>query len=229
MLLSEKIKAFNRQLKLDADLPEGVSVMNPFEESVQVLEISDRFYDTFYADTRPRKLILGINPGRLGAGSTGIPFTDTKRLESDCGIPFDGLHTHEPSSVFVYEVIRAFGGADIFYEQFFINSICPLGFTIRNKRDREVNYNYYDSKALTEAVKPFILESMQALIGLGMQTDTVYCFGTGKNAKFLQAFNQEHKLFGSIVPLEHPRYVIQYKSRHMQDYVAKFVAAFRED
>ena len=29
---------------------------------------------------------LGINPGRLGAGSTGLPFTDTKRCEGDLGI-----------------------------------------------------------------------------------------------------------------------------------------------
>ena len=223
MSLSNRIKAFNRNLEFDASLPEGIGVMNPFEESEQVVKISEAFYDKFYADDETRHLILGINPGRLGAGSTGIPFTDTKRLESDCGIPFDGLHTHEPSSVFVYEVIRAFGGASAFYKKFFINSVSPLGFTIRNDKGRDVNYNYYDSKALTAATLPFINQSLRKIIDLGVHTDVVYCLGTGKNAKFLNDFNKKEKLFGEIVALEHPRYVVQYKSKKMPEYVSKFV------
>ncbi|MFK7972707.1 MAG: uracil-DNA glycosylase family protein [Bacteroidia bacterium] len=229
MLLSEKIKAFNRQLDFTDALPAGIKVMNPFRESETVLNISDQFYDRFYADERPRHLILGINPGRLGAGATGIPFTDTKRLKSDCNIPFEGLHTHEPSSVFVYEVIRAMGGAEAFYDRFFINSVSPLGFTIRNDKGRDVNYNYYDSKELTKASLPFIRKSMTQLIELGMETDVVYCLGTGKNAKFLIDFNKEAKLFNKVEPLEHPRYVVQYKSKKMPEYVAKFVRILNQD
>lgn len=30
--------------------------------------------------------ILGINPGRFGAGTTGIAFIDPIRLENECGI-----------------------------------------------------------------------------------------------------------------------------------------------
>jgi len=223
MSFSDQIKSFNRQLTFEAKLPDGIQVMNPFSENESVLTISDSFYDKFYDDEKPRHLILGINPGRLGAGVTGIPFTDTKRLETDCGIPFEGLHTHEPSSVFVYEVIRAFGGAKAFYDTFFINSVSPLGFTIRNAKGRDVNYNYYDSKELTEITLPFIKQSMQQLIDLGVHTDTVFCLGTGKNAKFLIDFNRKEKLFEKIVPLEHPRYVVQYKSKMMTEYVTKFV------
>lgn len=59
-------------------------------------------------------LMLGINPGRLGAGSTGICFTDTKRCEADLGFPVEGMRTHEPSSDFFYRVVRAAGGAEAF-------------------------------------------------------------------------------------------------------------------
>src|SRR3569833_2031670 len=103
--------------------------MNPFRENEHALELSTGFYKKFYNDNRQRHLILGINPGRHGAGYTGVPFTDTKRLQSDCGIKYDGKETHEPSSVFVYEMIDAFGGPKEFYSKFYIHSICPLGFT----------------------------------------------------------------------------------------------------
>ncbi len=96
-------------------------------------------------------MILGINPGRFGGGVTGIPFTDPKRVIEKCGLAYSGEMKHEPSSVFVYEMIDAFGGAIKFYEQFYIHSVCPLGFTNINNKGKAINYNYYDSKELTKA------------------------------------------------------------------------------
>lgn len=63
----ERVKAFNRSLGLDAILPPGVAVMNPFRESPLALRISEAFYDKFYHDNERRHLILGINPGRFDA------------------------------------------------------------------------------------------------------------------------------------------------------------------
>src|SRR5580698_2224499 len=133
--------------------------MNPFKENPDVNTLMEQFYKKFYNDDLRRHLILGINPGRFGGGVTGIPFTDSKRLQSACGISYSGRETHEPSSVFVYETIDAFGGAEKFYKSFYINSICPLGFTSMQENGREVNHNYYDSKELTAAVYDFIMES----------------------------------------------------------------------
>jgi hypothetical protein len=62
--------------------------------------------------------------------------------------------------LFIYEMIDAFGGAESFYKQFYINSICPLGFTATNARGKEVNYNYYDSKELIAAVYDFMCDSI---------------------------------------------------------------------
>lgn len=229
MTLADRILQFNNNLHLDAKhLPDGIDVMNPFkgEHAADIADITDRFYHKYYNDNSPRKLILGINPGRLGAGVTGLPFTDTKRLNDDCGIPFTKFSSHEPSSVFVYEVVKAFGGAEQFYSEYYINSICPLGFVKVNEAGKWVNFNYYDRKDLQTAVEPFILKTLKQQIALGLETDTVYCMGSGKNVDFLTRFNEKHRLFGHIIALDHPRFVVQYKQKHMQAYVQRYLDAF---
>ncbi|MGZ4000508.1 MAG: uracil-DNA glycosylase family protein, partial [Mucilaginibacter sp.] len=201
-------------------------IMNPFRESEQTMAISNAFYRKFYSDSNKRHLILGINPGRFGAGLTGIPFTDTKRLVSECHILYDGKISHEPSSVFVYEMIDAFGGVEAFYSKFYINSLCPLGFTIIDEKGKEKNYNYYDSPALQKAVTGYIIENIQTQISLGVETDVCFCFGTGKNENFLRKLNNEHRFFNKIVALEHPRFIMQYKARSKQVYIDKYLSAF---
>ncbi len=224
---ADRIIRFNKNLRFDLKLPKGIQVMNPFTED-GAMKISSLFYKRYYSDDHPRFLILGINPGRFGAGYTGVPFTDTKRLIADCGIEFPGPVTHEPSSVFVYEVIKAMGGAKAFYRNFFIQSICPLGFTIRNDKGRDVNYNYYDSKELQEAVMPFILDSINKILKIGIHRDIVFCFGSGKNLKFIEQLNREYQFFKEIIPLEHPRFIMQYKSKSKQAYIDKYVRSFHQ-
>ncbi|MEN6621920.1 MAG: uracil-DNA glycosylase family protein [Smithella sp.] len=199
--------------------------MNPFKDG-KILSISSSFYKKYYNDNKPRHLILGINPGRFGAGVTGVPFTDTKRLRDKCGLNYSGQETHEPSSVFVYEVIDAYGGVEKFYNAFYINAVCPLGFTISDARGREKNYNYYDSKELTDAVYGFIIDSIKAQIRFGIETDICYCFGTGKNENFLRRINDENAFFKKIIALEHPRYVMQYKAKVKNEYIKKYIEAF---
>ncbi len=131
---AENINQFNKQINFSAKLPDGVRVLNPFKDNKEILPVSEIFYNKFYNDSRKRKLILGINPGRKGAGVTGIPFTDTKRLSEICNIKIESVNTHETSSVFVYDVIEKYGGVKKFYNDFYINSICPLGFIRLNKK-----------------------------------------------------------------------------------------------
>ncbi len=228
MTFAERAVRFNKQLRYTgAQLPKGIRIMNPFKESDQALGISEIFYHKYFNDPLRRHIILGINPGRFGAGLTGIPFTDPKRLISECQIEYRGKTAHEPSSVFVYEMIKAYGGAYAFYKKFYINSICPLGFTYSTGNGREKNYNYYDSKELIHAVQDFITENISKLIDLGIETDTCFCFGTGKNEKFLTKLNQEHHFFKNIVALEHPRFIMQYKNADMDFYIEKYITAFR--
>ena len=223
MSFADKIIEYNLNLALNVSLPEHICVMNPYLNP-SVRSVTEVFYRQFYNDSHPRRLIMGINPGRFGAGVTGIPFTDSARLREKCSIVSDAIHeTKELSSVFVYEVIKAYGGVEAFYGDFYINSVCPLGFTKRNERGREVNYNYYDSPALTEAVYDYIVKNIETLLEMGFETDVCFCLGTGKNVQFLRKLNEKHHFFDKIVALEHPRFVMQYKSKQMAEYVDMYV------
>jgi Domain of unknown function (DUF4918) len=223
---ADNVIAFNREIDFTGILPAGISMMNPFRENKKILPLSSSFYKKYYNDEHTRHLILGINPGRFGGGATGIPFTDTKRLNEKCHIRYPGKETHEPSSVFVYEMINAYGGVAAFYSDFYINSVCPLGFTAVGRHGKEINHNYYDSRELVNAVYDFIIESIQKQISFGIETDICFCFGNGKNEKFLRRLNEEKKFFNRIIALEHPRFVMQYKSKSKQFYIDKYISAF---
>jgi len=207
-------------------LPEGISIMNPYKESAEALRCSSLFFNKYYVDDNKRYFIIGINPGRFGSGLTGVSFTDPKRLEEKCGIKSSLPRTHEPSSEFIYKMIDAYGGVEAFYARFYINSVCPLGFTQTNEKGREVNYNYYDRKDLQEAVYPFIIASLKKQIALGMETKLAFCLGFGKNYGFLQKLNKQYHFFENIVPLEHPRFIKQYKAKYEAEYIAKYLEAF---
>lgn len=225
---ADRIIAFNEQLDFSGTLPTDIRIMNPYKESREALVCSTAFYRKYYSDNEPRHLILGINPGRFGSGMTGVSFTDPKRLVTQCEIPYSGQMTHEPSSEYIYDMINAFGGVQAFYSKFYIHSVCPLGFTIIGKKGNEVNYNYYDKPGLQKAVYPFIIENIKKQIKMGFETDLCFCFGTGKNYAFLAKLNEEMQLFKRIVPLEHPRFIMQYKSKNKQLYIDKYRQAFSE-
>lgn len=222
--LATKIIRFNTQLNLSKKLYKGIQVMNPFQDNPEILHITDAFYHRFYSDFQKRKLIVGINPGRLGAGVTGIPFTDTKRLTDVCNIAIDSVSSHEPSSVFIYEVIEAYGGVKKFYGDYFINSMSPLGFIEKNAKGNWVNCNYYDYPRLFEQTRPFIVSSLKKQIALGIDTSNCIVLGK-KNAKYLKTINTKEKLFDSITVLDHPRYIVQYKSKDKEKYLMEYLMA----
>ena len=227
-MFADSLIQFFRELDFKGSLPDGISVMNPFRGNPEIIPMISQFYNKFYNDNSSRHLILGINPGRFGAGVTGIPFTDSKRLSEKCQLSIPGLNTFETSSVFIYEMIDAFGGVEEFYNKFFISAVCPLGFTSINNKGKSVNYNYYDSRNLTEAVLSFIKSSLIKQIEFGIKRDCCFCLGTGKNFKFLVQLNNEMQIFDRIVPLEHPRFIMQYRSKQKGIYIRKYLEEFRK-
>lgn len=221
---ADKVIAFNRQLHYTGKLPGGFQVMNPYLDNPETLDVMQQFYQKYYSDSDQRRFIIGINPSRHGAGITGVPFTDTKRLESVCGIKMQTAQTHEVSSVFIYDMIAEYGGAAEFYKQFYINSPFPLAI-IREAKDRKwLNANYYDDSALFEMVKDFMIVSLKKHISLGLDTSEVFVLGK-KNAGFIQKLNKEAKLFDRLTILEHPRFIQQYKFRERQQYIDKYMLA----
>lgn len=225
---ADRVIAFNRALYYDGNLPEGFQVVNPYLDNPETMLVMQQFYKKYYNDTVPRDFIIGINPSRHGAGVTGVPFTDTKRLSSICGISMQSAHTHEISSVYMYDMIEAYGGATDFYNRFYINSPFPLAIVRQVKAGTWVNANYYDAPQLFRDVKDFMISSLKKHVGMGLNTAKVFVLGK-KNAKYIQALNKEIRLFGEIVVLEHPRYIQQYKSKDKDYYIMKYLNAFDED
>ena len=219
MTFSDRIIKFYRSLQIDTPLPDGISVMNPYMKQ-EVIDACKTFYDKFYNDSKGRRLILGINPGRFGAGVTGIPFTDPVRLENDCGIENDFEKKEELSSGFIYRLIDIMGGPSHFYSHYYIGAVSPLGFVKNGK-----NYNYYDSRELMHKLKPFIIKSLAEQVGLGINSRKCYCLGQGKNYEYLKTLNNELKLFDIIVPLPHPRWVMQYRRKSLNRYLSETAAA----
>ena len=222
-LFAEKVISFYESLNFSGNLPSGISVMNPYHENNEVFNVISKFYRKYYSDTRSRHLILGINPGRFGAGVTGIPFTDTVRLKEKCGLEIPGLKTYETSSVFIYEMIEKYGGPEKFYGDFFISAVSSLGFTKTGLNGKEKNFNYYDSKELIHAVSEFAVESIRKQLDFGIERDVCFCLGAGKNLKFLSKLNGEYHFFERIEPLEHPRFIMQYRMKQKDKYLDDYV------
>ncbi|MGG5208737.1 SMUG2 DNA glycosylase family protein [Chryseobacterium sp. MIQD13] len=223
---ADKVIEFNRNLQFSGDLPDGFEVMNPYLDNPETMMVMKEFYHKYYNDLSRRKFLIGINPSRHGAGVTGVPFTDTKRLESVCGIRMNSARTHEVSSVVVYDMIAEYGGPEEFYHDVYINSPFPLAI-VRKTKNGWLNANYYDDKRLFEAVKDFMIDSLKKHISLGVDTSEVFILGK-KNAEFISALNKEAQLFEKMTVLEHPRYIQQYKSKEKQLYIDKYILALKK-
>ena len=55
---------------------------------------------------------------------------------------------------------------------------------------------------------------------------SVFVWAQVKTISSFQSLNNKLKLFGKVVPLEHPRYVMQYKSKSKEKYIGKYVEEF---
>ncbi len=212
-MLADNILTFYRQLSITQKLPKGVVVMNPYQDDY-TLSLCNTFYNRFYSDEEQRTLMLGINPGRFGSGTTGISFTDPVKLEKEYGIENTLVKKAELSADFIFKMITAFGGPTAFYKHYFISSVSPLGFT----KDG-ININYYDDKKLERAILPFVIDSIEKMIAFGINKEVCYCIGEGKNLDFLSKLNEKHKWFKEIKGLPHPRFIMQYRRKRIDEYV----------
>ena len=194
------------------NLPDNISWLYP-QQQEEVRNLLNLFLRKYYSDDAERTLLLGINPGRYGAGITGINFTAPKQLRECCKIenPFSGS---ELSAEFIYTIIQAYGGTKNFYRNFFIGSVCPLGF-VQNKK----NLNYYDSKELLKTIEPFIVENLTKLLSYKVNKEKCICIGGEKNFAYLFSLNQKYRWFKNIVSVPHPRFIMQYKRKYIQNYI----------
>lgn len=219
---TDHILSFLKSLELNINLPHGIEVMNPFKDKL-TMEVCTAFYKKYYDDNNQRRMIIGINPGRFGAGVTGVPFTDPIRLKKECGIDNHLQQKQELSSLFIYDIINAYGGVEKFYNDFYITAVSPLGFTKQGK-----NLNYYDDKELQKDIKTFAIDCMKKQLEFGINRKVAFCLGDGKNYKYVTKLNDEQKFFDKIIPLSHPRFIMQYKLKKKEEYIQSYLQKFNQ-
>ncbi len=216
LTFDNKVLEFYRNLTQPRISLKGIGVL-PLYKDQEVWGYMEEFFNKFFRDTRKRVFVLGINPGRFGSGTTGIPFTDSVSLENACGIVNKLVKHREISSEFIYRFIEHWGGARAFYRDFFLTAISPIGF-VRNG----INCNYYDHPALFKALKPFIVDTLTAQFAFGARKNKAIVLGSGKNQKIFNDLNLEYSWFKEVYVLEHPRFIMQYRRREMQSCLNKY-------
>lgn len=198
-------------------LPNDIHWLHP-QQDEEVYSIMSRFFNQFFNDSNQRTLLLGINPGRFGAGVTGVNFTAPRQLTDYCHITHTLKTKSELSAEFIYDMINQYGGPEVFYSRFFIGSVCPLGLVQHGK-----NLNYYDDKKLLSVIEPFIVEKLSQLISFHVNRKICLCIGGEKNFRYLSNLNNRYNWFEQIVPLPHPRFIMQYRRRQKQEYVDMYL------
>ena len=211
MTFGQNVIKFYNDLTEPKDLPEGVEVLFPFKKDEVKKAI--RIFNKSFFDNNPRTFLIGINPGRLGGGVTGIPFTDPLRLESTLGNSNTFDKKRELSSDFIYQMIEHLGGVNSFYSQFYFTSVSPVGFVKEGK-----NLNYYDIPALEDALEGYMVKHFNEQISFGANK-VAFSLGQGKNIAFLKKLKAKHKFLDEIRPLPHPRWVMQYRLKRLPEFL----------
>ena len=217
--IASELIHFYRSLRIGCNLPKEVELLYP-QANEKVMAVVSGFLHRYYEDQHPRQMIFGINPGRFGAGTTGINFTGPKQLTESLQMEHPFGKKSELSAEFIYEVIAGYGGAEKFYSHFFLSAISPLGFTKNGK-----NLNYYDDKELEHALEPFIAKSIAQQLRIFRPSQICICIGGEKNFNYFLALNSKKQFFKEIIPLAHPRFIMQYRRKQKEKYLLEYLSA----
>lgn len=172
----------------------------------------DTFWQQYYSTTLPHTVICGLNPGRFGAGKTGIPFLDFLSLSQLIA----GIHSadSEKSASFFFKVIQSYGVAAFFHE-FYVTNIASVGFIRGGK-----NLNYHDlpDAALAVVERNFLAEMAivkpTRVIALGIAVQ--------RTTKKLLSAEVDCSL-----RLPHPAWVATYRGGELDRWVEKYVAMLK--
>lgn len=229
MTIAKNVLYFNENLSHQLiNVPDGFEIINPFnnKDKDDVKKITEIFYQKYYNDNNYRYIILGSSPARRGTSITGIPFEDAEHLMLETGVKIKNFYISKPSSNFLYDVIIQYGGFQKFYSKFYMNFVCPLGIIKKNLNNNWVNCNYYENNELKKSLYNFIIDSIYKQINIGINTSKCYCIGSGANYNFLLNINEKYRFFDTIIPLEHPRFIMQYNLKNKELFIEKYLKAF---
>ena len=184
--------SINRNLEIRKTLEqENITILDGFNKNI---ELVNRYYQTYYNNHRNRIVLCGINPGKNGAGKTGIPFIDYK----GASYLLSDVHQDEKeqSAQFILSIINEIG-SETFFNNVYMTNISWFGFIKGGN-----NFNYYElpSPLQTTFTKSFLAEMSfvqpKVIIPLSKEVELT-----------LKEMMKEGKLNYPVVPrLPHPYY-----------------------
>ncbi len=206
-------------LRFAIPLPSGFEVLTPYSNA-EVQSVVQVFCDRYYGGSHMRLGVWGINPGRFGAGITGLSFTDPVSLKNQLGIESSITGRQEISAEFISMVIEAYGGPGKFYHDVYLGALSPLGFVRDGK-----NINFYDDVQLSKDIVPFITSSVNTITGFGLNRKAAILLGSGALQKYTRQYLSATFREMKVIALDHPRFVMQYRRAHVSEYVKRYVEA----
>jgi hypothetical protein len=191
-LMNKKLHIRN-QLEL-----KGIHILDGFINNQHLIEA---FYDKYYVDNEPRIVLCGINPGRNGAGKTGVPFLDFHSLSRLLPNIID--KDKELSAQFIFELISHFG-PEKFFKHVYLTNISWFGFA-----NLKGNVNYYDLDTdLQDMFTNGFVEEMELV-----RPSTIIPLSKRVESTLRYMKNQNRLPFPISQPLGHPYYFSNFKSR----------------
>ncbi|MEY2342744.1 uracil-DNA glycosylase family protein [Acidithiobacillus sp. IBUN Pt1247-S3] len=184
----------------------GISILQDF---LPYRSIAEQFWQQYIPEPLPQTVILGLNPGRLGAGLTGIPLLDFRSLASlfpDGRLPRNDT---EPSANFFHRVVQNVG-AEKFYREFYVSNVSAVGYLRDNK-----NCNYHE---LPDAAQRIVEERFVAEMAV-VAPKRIIALGREVEATVQRLFPD-----GSvrISHLPHPSWIMTYRLREAQSWVRRY-------
>ena len=171
--------------------------------------IAEQFWQQYVPEPLPQTVIVGLNPGRMGAGLTGVPLLDFRSLTNllpDARLPRNDT---EPSANFFHRVAQHIG-AEKFYRQFYVSNVSAVGYLRDNK-----NCNYHDlPDAAQQIVEQRFRDEMavvapKRIIALGREVEAT-----------VQRLYDDGAIRISHLP--HPSWIMTYRLREAQSWVRRY-------
>lgn len=124
-----------------------IEIIEKDEDDGDALKNQILFDEKYYHEGFPKIVLCGINPGRKGAGVTGVPFVDMATLAErlpDNKISFNGSGKEQSAQYFNEIVNHEEFGAKKFYKHFYVTNFSWVGFTKKsNNSTKIINHNYH--------------------------------------------------------------------------------------
>lgn len=215
------IERFLMSMRYDGVLPNGIEILDPYKDP-EVKRVIHEMVSRYYTGDHLRIGVWGINPGRFGAGVTGLSFTDPWAVKNVLGIETTLDGRRELSAEFISMVIEAYGGPQVFYRDVYMCALSPLGFIKAG-----ININFYDDPVLIREIVPFVIRSLTAQHAAGLVPDRCIVLGTGKLKTFTEREVKSVMGYETIEYLEHPRFIMQYRRSQVPSFVEKYVDVLR--